>query len=184
MQGVIVHYNEDRGFGFIRVKDRQKDVFVHFRDVDNPEQLQIGRIVDFDLTYNEKGARAVKVKTRGMQKSPAVVTLTVSFFLCLGMVGIAWIYEFPPVLAYLIAINICTSLYYALDKLCARLHYFRIPEMTLHVLTLLGGTPAAWLSQRYLRHKSIKEAFRFGFYLIVTLQGGLIILWLYVRWIR
>lgn len=35
----------------------------------------------------------------------------------------------------------------------------RVPEKTLHTLSLLGGFPGAWAAMRWVRHKNRKTAF-------------------------
>lgn len=73
-------------------------------------------------------------------------------------------------LAYLLSINIATMAFYGYDKLIAGSGWVRVPELVLHSLALAGGSPAALLAQRLLRHKSLKPAFRIVFWLIVALQ--------------
>jgi len=70
----------------------------------------------------------------------------------------------------LVALNVCTFLIYGLDKYCARNGSWRIPEGTLLVLALAGGSPAAYLAQKIFRHKTHKQPFRIRFWLIVALQ--------------
>jgi len=45
---------------------------------------------------------------------------------------------------------------YYRDRHAARLGRPRTPEVTLHILELLGGRPAALLAQRLIRHKNAK----------------------------
>ena len=51
-------------------------------------------------------------------------------------------------LAYLLLINIITYFTYAADKTKARQNKWRIPERTLILLALLGGSPAALLAMK------------------------------------
>lgn len=53
------------------------------------------------------------------------------------------------------------------DKLRAQANGWRIPETTLHIFSLLGGWPGAYLAQRQLRHKTAKRWFQFIFWVIV-----------------
>jgi uncharacterized membrane protein YsdA (DUF1294 family) len=48
---------------------------------------------------------------------------------------------------------------YAVDKRAARRGLYRIPEFHLHLLSLAGGWPGAWLGQNLLRHKTQKRRF-------------------------
>ena len=53
----------------------------------------------------------------------------------------------------------------------------RIPEKTLHLVSLLGGWPGALLGQRFFRHKTIKLRFRVWLWAIVALHLALIAIW-------
>ncbi len=56
---------------------------------------------------------------------------------------------------------------YALDKRRAEEGLWRVPEMRLHLLDLLGGWPGGFLAQRRLRHKCSKSSYQVVFWLIV-----------------
>ncbi len=84
----------------------------------------------------------------------------------------------PYLLAYLALINAATFLTYAYDKHAARKQYRRTPEKTLHLLALLGGSPAAFLAQQTLRHKTQKRPFQFMFWAIVVLQIAAVLYYL------
>ena len=55
---------------------------------------------------------------------------------------------------YLIIINISAFALFALDKRRARLHMWRVPESTLLLVSLLGGSLGALLGMHLLRHKT------------------------------
>ena len=57
---------------------------------------------------------------------------------------------------------------YAKDKAAARERRWRVPESTLHLLSLLGGWPGALLAQQVLRHKTVKRSFRGVFWCTVV----------------
>jgi uncharacterized membrane protein YsdA (DUF1294 family) len=59
---------------------------------------------------------------------------------------------------------------YAADKRRAEDGLWRVPEIHLHLLELLGGWPGAFLAQRRLRHKSSKGSYQFVFWLIVLIH--------------
>lgn len=77
--------------------------------------------------------------------------------------------------AWWMAISIFTYLAYAADKRRARSAADRIPEATLHLLSLLGGWPGALLAQGRHRHKTAKVAFQFGFWMTVAAHQALAI---------
>lgn len=80
----------------------------------------------------------------------------------------------PWWLAAWAALNLLTFALYARDKHAARTGQWRTPENTLHLLSLLGGWPAAWVAQRALRHKTAKRSFQWVFWLTVVLNLGVL----------
>ena len=73
--------------------------------------------------------------------------------------------------AWLAGVNVATLVLYAYDKAAAsRGGWLRVPEGILHAAALAGGTPAAFLMQRLVRHKTLKPAFRRTFAAIVVVQ--------------
>lgn len=71
---------------------------------------------------------------------------------------------------WLLAVNLVTFGYYGLDKYLAKFVIFRIPEVVLHTLSAVGGSPAALLAMWFFRHKTIKDSFRVLFWSIVAVQ--------------
>lgn len=73
---------------------------------------------------------------------------------------------------YVAVINTATFATFASDKQAAARRLRRIPERQLLLLAALGGSPAALLAQRALRHKTRKEPFRTSLWLIVAAQAA------------
>lgn len=73
-------------------------------------------------------------------------------------------------LYYLIGINAITFFIYGLDKLKAKKGKWRIPEMTLILLAIAGGSIGAWLGMKVWHHKTIHKKFKYGIPLIIMLQ--------------
>lgn len=71
---------------------------------------------------------------------------------------------------YLIGINITAFLVYGLDKLLAKLHSWRIPEVTLLFLAAIGGSVGAYLAMRCFRHKTLHWKFKLGVPALFVLQ--------------
>ncbi len=78
-------------------------------------------------------------------------------------------------LAYLIVINLITIVIFAFDKSRSRGDGRRIPEKTLLLLALIGGTPAALYAMNLFRHKTKKYSFQIPLYIIMLVQIGLIV---------
>ena len=57
------------------------------------------------------------------------------------------------------AMSLVTFGVFALDKWKARRDAWRVPERTLHTLSLLGGVPGALAAMPMLRHKNRKPSF-------------------------
>ena len=74
--------------------------------------------------------------------------------------------------AWLVAANVSAFVAFALDKSAARRGAWRVPESALLKLALVGGSPAALVAQRVLRHKTRKEPFRTRLLAIVFLQAA------------
>ncbi len=63
LQGAIVSWNSEKGFGFIGTEGGGPNVFVHISDVLNGEsdRLPVGAVVEYDVTVSDKGPRASRI---------------------------------------------------------------------------------------------------------------------------
>ena len=84
------------------------------------------------------------------------------------------------VLYYLAAINLVTFLVYGIDKLRAKRGAWRIPEKTLFLLPVLGGSVGAIAGMKVFHHKTKHWYFKYGLPLILILQIALVV-WLKIR---
>lgn len=75
------------------------------------------------------------------------------------------------------AVNAITFWVYAADKNAAIAGRWRTQESHLHLLSLAGGWPAAWLAQQAMRHKSSKRDFRAVYWLTVVLHCAVLAGW-------
>ena len=78
------------------------------------------------------------------------------------------------ILYYLIAINVITFLTYGIDKLKAKKGKWRIPESTLLILAIIGGSIGAWLGIKVWHHKTLHKKFKYGIPLIVIAQIAIV----------
>jgi len=76
---------------------------------------------------------------------------------------------------YLAGINLVTFAMFAWDKYSAINGQWRIPEKTLLMLALVGGTPGAIIAQQRLRHRTRKQPFRSQLILIAGLHVVLVV---------
>lgn len=74
------------------------------------------------------------------------------------------------ILIYLLIVNILTYFLFWKDKMTAGTGGWRVPEATLLIFTLIGGTPAAIFAKKSLRHKTKKKSFKSKFFVILILQ--------------
>lgn len=75
---------------------------------------------------------------------------------------------------YLLAINIITFLTYGVDKIRAKRGAWRIPEKTLLLLPILGGSVGAIAGMNVFHHKTKHWYFKYGLPLILLAQVALV----------
>ena len=83
-------------------------------------------------------------------------------------------------LVWLAVINLVTFAMYGIDKAKAKRGAWRVPEKTLFLLPLLGGSLGALLGMRVFHHKTKHWYFVWGIPLILLAQIALAV-WLYVK---
>ena len=74
---------------------------------------------------------------------------------------------------YLLVINLVLFAMMGIDKYKARKGLWRIPEKTLFVTAILGGSIGGILGMKLFRHKTLHNSFRFGFPAILIAQLAL-----------
>ena len=74
------------------------------------------------------------------------------------------------ILYYLIAINVITFFIYGINKFKAKKGKWRIPESTLLLLAIIGGSIGAWFGIKVWHHKTLHKKFKYGIPLIVIIQ--------------
>ncbi len=189
MQGRIVKWNDDRGFGFIEPTPGGDQVFFHISDFTRGRRPSVGEAVRFKVGSSPDGKlRAVGVKRTGA----AAVSETflskrvVLSFIALGTFAMVWWLVHQRGYAYwlfwaYVGVSALTFVLYGLDKWAAKRGAQRTPESTLQGLALAGGWPGALLAQQVFRHKSRKPSFQFTFWVVVVMNC--IALWWAPRWI-
>ena len=71
---------------------------------------------------------------------------------------------------YILGINAITFITYGIDKLKAKKGKWRIPESTLLLLAIIGGSIGAWFGIKVWHHKTLHKKFKYGIPLIVIIQ--------------
>jgi len=175
MQGYIIHFNNEKGYGFIRMDEHEENIFVHISEVSNANELEQGQEVEFKIKKTKKGLSAIQVVAGSKQPSPYLIFGVISFLLIL-IVFTLLAQKMHIFLAYLLSINFSTFILYGYDKFISSGEKLRVPELNLQILALLGGSPFALVAQKFFRHKTIKGSFQLLYWFIILLQIGLIIL--------
>ncbi|MBM4466264.1 MAG: DUF1294 domain-containing protein [Chloroflexi bacterium] len=177
MTGIVIKFDPQKGYGFIRSQEAREDMFVHISDVQGRIPLRIGQHVEFQVVQTGRGSRAVRVVPGAMQRSPIVVYGAIGISTALVvMLALSLLTRIHILLAWFLSISMVTFVLYRLDKYRAETSGFRVPEMVLHGLSLLGGSPGALAGQRMpSHHKTAKASFQVVFWLIFMGQIALTI---------
>ena len=78
------------------------------------------------------------------------------------------------ILAYIVLMNITAVCLTVYDKKAARKHKNRIPERTLMLTAVFGGSVGVYLTMLIIRHKTKHQKFMAGLPLIILAQAVLI----------
>lgn len=73
-------------------------------------------------------------------------------------------------LAYLVVMNVIGFAVFGYDKRCAIKRRWRVPEKTLFLTALLGGSVGSYVGMFVFRHKTLHWKFRIGIPIIMLLQ--------------
>jgi uncharacterized membrane protein YsdA (DUF1294 family) len=94
---------------------------------------------------------------RDPRNQPVIVGSAV---LGIGLFLVCWLLlHWSPLLAWLVAWTPVAFVAYGLDKRAATRGDWRIPELVLHGLALIGGVIGAWAGRFVFRHKTRKPVF-------------------------
>ena len=81
------------------------------------------------------------------------------------------------IIGCLLLVNVVTFIIYGIDKYKAIKEKWRIPEATLLLMAVFGGSIGAWLGMRVFHHKTTHRKFNIGVPTIIILQIALAV-WL------
>ena len=180
-RGVVVSFDAERGFGFVRAGGYPRDVFVHASSIVGAGVLRVGQRVRFSAESTEKGPRAVRVEPGRRGLAPAQTGALILIGLVSLGVAAALALRLSPFWAWLAAMNAAAVLVYAWDKHRALRDLRRVPEAVLLGLALLGGSPGAIVAMAALRHKTRKIGFLLPFAAVLVVQVVGVAWWLWPR---
>ena len=78
-------------------------------------------------------------------------------------------------LSCIIGVNVIMFVVYGIDKLKAKKGKWRVPETTLLLLAIVGGSVGAWCGVKVWHHKTMHAKFKYGIPLIMAMQAGLLV---------
>ena len=80
--------------------------------------------------------------------------------------------DIPPlwIAYYAIAVNLWVFVLFGWDKMRAENGGWRVPEATMLMWAVLGGSPAAFAGRALFRHKTRKQPFVSNLYTVVAVQ--------------
>lgn len=180
-QGILVEWNDDRGFGFVEPGTGGARAFCHISQFAvRSGRPAVGDRVTYETFRDERGRLcAVKIQPahapRAKKVTPSrrlpwmAVSVPITFLMTIGGLAAAGRLPWIACVAYLSA-SAVTAVAYAFDKRAAKKGQWRTQESTLHLLALAGGWPGAWIAQQLLRHKTRKSSFMAVFVASVLLN--------------
>jgi uncharacterized membrane protein YsdA (DUF1294 family)/cold shock CspA family protein len=183
-KGILVEWNDARGFGFIQPAEAGQRVFCHVSAFhDRSARPTPGMRLTYSLGRDGQGrlrAEEVRFSSRATAHAapPAPPgrphpqrALVVSVVFVLSLVGVAVAGRLNPwVPAWYALASLVALVAYWLDKADAQRGRWRTPERALQTLALVGGWPGAWIAQQALRHKTRKPSFQVTFWACVVLN--------------
>ena len=182
-QGKIAKWNDERGFGFISSSEGGDSVFVHISSLPRSDRRpSLNEAVSYTLAFDSHGrpqANDVRFIVRPISAPPmpqipragiaVPIAFAMSFLIALAaLAAVGWLEMSWLALYY--GASIITYGCYSRDKTAAQNAGRRIPESTLHLMSLVGGWPGALIAQVLLRHKTRKLSFLVGYWFTVIVN--------------
>jgi uncharacterized membrane protein YsdA (DUF1294 family)/cold shock CspA family protein len=184
-KGTLVMWNDPKGFGFVRPENSEDDYFIHitafkkemarrpeigdtvrFRPADIAGKKRVSFAIIEGIDYEQPAPKPFSLmpKPRSWAVNLLILTpLTLSAYLL-------WRAKNPiPFFSYCV-FSLLTLFIYGADKTHAATRRWRVPEIYLHVLELMGGWPGALMAQNAFRHKTRKSLYQVLFRGIIALH--------------
>lgn len=170
MQGEVIDWNDERGFGFIDADGER--LFFHISAC-RPQGVRprVGDQVSFRAATANGRPAAVAVelpltvlppprsrpRARGSLFGFRSLVGALVFAAVCGLALLVGPLRYVPLVYF--AMGVATYLAYWLDKRAAEADRRRIPEVNLHLLDFCGGIVGGLFAQQVLRHKTRKPGF-------------------------
>jgi uncharacterized membrane protein YsdA (DUF1294 family)/cold shock CspA family protein len=190
IKGTLVMWNDLKGFGFVRPDEadgEQDDHFIHISAfkkgmVRRPEVGDAVRFRPADATDRKRAAFAV---VEGVEQEPPAAepkrftltpkprswTTNLLILIPLALSSyLLWRAKNPiPFFSYGV-FSLLTIIIYGADKTHAAIRTWRVPEIYLHILELMGGWPGALIAESALRHKTRKSLYKAVLHAIIAVH--------------
>lgn len=176
MNGVVVSYDQEKSYGFIRPSSGGQDIFFHISEFPGKSSVRIGTRVAFEVEHSSRGYKAknlsaaplsLSIPDLGPRMRFAVIVLTA---VALGTVSLIFGGQVHPAIAYLVSCNVVAFAICGYDKGIAGGDSTRVPEIVLFGTALIGGTAGLLFGMTFFRHKTQKASFHCGLALVVLVQ--------------
>jgi len=173
MNGKIVEWNDQKGYGFIVPNFGNERFFFHIKALKTRNvRPKLNDVVSFEVTQDkQKRINATNVILTNVKSNGLSLSILFSFSYLVFVAGSIFILGTPfLLLTVYVLLSIFTFAIYALDKSAAKKGKWRTSENTLHFFALIGGWPGALIAQNQLRHKSQKQPFKTILWMTIVLN--------------
>lgn len=182
LSGKIKKWDDEKGFGFIFSEQTQKDHFFHISSFySRAGRPVINLEVVFKTGTDKQGRDCASVVWIEGEEKPSNISAIIAFSISISFLsGITYLAKTDHLSIWIpciyIALSGFTFVVYDFDKTRSKEKKTRVPEVSLHWLSLLGGWPGALFAQYFLRHKNRKTSFIVVFWLMFLLNSSLLFL--------
>ncbi len=182
-RGVIVKYNAERGYGFIRPQGRDaaggQDVYFHIRHVTG--QPHVGQQVTYRVRNGQRGEAAVDVQPGSVLTVPiwkyGLMGLGLIAFVLLSL-GLWFGWPRSPGLwwgLWMLSAGIATFAFFGFDKTRAQVGGERVPEVILQGMSIAGGWPGGLAGMRVFHHKTLHQGFLSAYWPVYLLEASALV---------
>ena len=155
MNGKVIEWNDQKGYGFISPVIGYERIFFHISALKNRNvRPKLNDEVSFEVSQDKKKRlNASNVVVTNARALPVTLLFSCSYLLFVAG-SIFMLNASIWLIVVYIGLSMFTFLMYAWDKSAAQKSEWRTSEKTLHLLSLIGGWPGALVasSAKQRRH--------------------------------